>query len=179
MRNLLLSVAVVAGLFLPIGVIHAQSAEVTATCKDGTPFVGTHRSGACRGHGGVQSCGAAPATTGPVKRAAPANDSAAGTHQKRAHHSPRRSGLGQHPQQGLSLPRHSVVRQDRARQLYVGVEGTGAGGVAGPWQSLHRIRVGKFCSCGPSLADDIGLTHSGGDPSNPTRLGGNLWRNFL
>jgi hypothetical protein len=72
MRNFLLSVALVAGLFLPFGVTHAQSADtVTATCKDGTPFAGTHRSGACRGHGGVQSWGAAPATTAPVNAPSP------------------------------------------------------------------------------------------------------------
>jgi hypothetical protein len=60
MRNLALSVALIAGLFLPMGAIHAQSTEtVTATCKDGTPFTGTKRSGACRGHGGVQSWGTA------------------------------------------------------------------------------------------------------------------------
>ena len=62
MRNLALSVALIAGLFLPMGAIHAQSADtVTATCKDGTAFTGTKRSGACRGHGGVQSWGAAGA----------------------------------------------------------------------------------------------------------------------
>jgi hypothetical protein len=69
MRNFLLSVALVAGLFLlPIGATNAQSTDtVTATCKDGTPFSGTRRSGACHGHGGVQSWGAAaPATTSPV-----------------------------------------------------------------------------------------------------------------
>jgi hypothetical protein len=67
MRNLLLSVALTAGLFLPLGAIHAQSTEtVTATCKDGTSFTGAKRSGACRGHGGVQSWGAAPAATSPV-----------------------------------------------------------------------------------------------------------------
>ena len=50
MRNLALSVALITGLFLPMGAIHAQSTEtVTATCKDGTPFTGTKRSGACRG----------------------------------------------------------------------------------------------------------------------------------
>ena len=60
MRNLLLSIAVIAGLILPIGVAHAQStATVTATCKDGTAFTGTKRAGACRGHGGVQSRGEA------------------------------------------------------------------------------------------------------------------------
>jgi hypothetical protein len=67
MRNFLLSVALGAVLFLPVGAIHAQSStQVTATCKDGTPFAGTQRSGACRGHGGVQSWGAPPATTSPV-----------------------------------------------------------------------------------------------------------------
>ena len=35
---------------------------VTATCKDGTSFNGTSRSGACSGHGGVQTWGAAAAT---------------------------------------------------------------------------------------------------------------------
>src|SRR5205085_761325 len=65
MRNLLLSVTVLAGLILPINAIHAQNTEITATCKDGTSFAGTRRSGACRGHGGVQSWGA-PATASPV-----------------------------------------------------------------------------------------------------------------
>ena len=60
MRNLLLSIAVIAGLILPMGVAHAQSAAtVIATCKDGTSFTGTKRAGACRGHGGVQSWGEA------------------------------------------------------------------------------------------------------------------------
>src|SRR5215813_5642454 len=76
MRNLLLSVAFIAGLFLPVSVIQAQSTgTVTATCKDGTPFTGTKRSGACRGHGGVQSWGEAPAasspTTPPAAQSAP------------------------------------------------------------------------------------------------------------
>ena len=46
--------------------IFAQT-PVTATCKDGTAFSGTTRSGACRGHGGVQAWGtdAAPAATSP------------------------------------------------------------------------------------------------------------------
>jgi hypothetical protein len=67
MRNLLLSVALIAGLSLPVGAIHAQSADtVAATCKDGTAFTGTKRSGACRGHGGVQSWGAASTATNPV-----------------------------------------------------------------------------------------------------------------
>jgi hypothetical protein len=60
MRKSLLSFTLIAGLLLPIGAIHAQSTPtVTATCKDGTAFTGTKRSGACRGHGGVQSWGEA------------------------------------------------------------------------------------------------------------------------
>ena len=35
---------------------------VTATCKDGFAFSGASRSGACRGHGGVQTWGTAAAT---------------------------------------------------------------------------------------------------------------------
>jgi hypothetical protein len=67
MRNSLLSFALIAGLFLPLGVIHAQdTSTVTATCKDGTAFTGTKRSGACRGHGGVQSWGATSTATSPV-----------------------------------------------------------------------------------------------------------------
>ena len=58
---------------------------VAATCKDGTSFTGAKRSGACRGHGGVQSWGASEATTIPMS--APAQVAA------RAHHQPaRRSG---------------------------------------------------------------------------------------
>ena len=44
-------------------------APVTATCKDGTAFSGQTRSGACRGHGGVQSWGTgstAPVATAPA-----------------------------------------------------------------------------------------------------------------
>ena len=67
MRNSLLSFALIAGLFLPMGAIHAQdTSTVTATCKDGTAFTGTKRSGACRGHGGVQSWGATSTATSPV-----------------------------------------------------------------------------------------------------------------
>src|SRR5215469_2304665 len=39
MRNLLLCVTVITGLLLPAGVVNAQNtAQVTATCKDGTAF---------------------------------------------------------------------------------------------------------------------------------------------
>ena len=39
---------------------------VTATCKDGTSFSGSSRSGACRGHGGVQTWGANAPSTAPT-----------------------------------------------------------------------------------------------------------------
>jgi hypothetical protein len=72
MRNLLLSFALVAGLILPIGAAHAQStATVTATCKDGTAFTGAKRSGACRGHGGVQSWGEATSPANAPTQPAP------------------------------------------------------------------------------------------------------------
>ena len=75
MRNLLLSVALISGLMLPVGAAYPQStATVTATCKDGTAFTGTKRSGACRGHGGVQSWGEA---TSPANPPSPAGQPAA------------------------------------------------------------------------------------------------------
>ena len=95
MRNLALSVALIVGLFLPIGAIHAQSTEaVTATCKDGTSFTGTKRSGACRGHGGVQSW--STGATSPWRRAVSActRDQPA----RRSGPGRRRSGLGQYSQ---------------------------------------------------------------------------------
>jgi hypothetical protein len=91
MRNSLLSVALIAGFFLPLGAIHAQdTSTVTATCKDGTPFTGTKRSGACRGHGGVQLWGTAPAATSPVN--APAAQPGPATSQRAA---PAPAGAGQ------------------------------------------------------------------------------------
>ncbi len=67
MRAITLSAVVV---FCAVsGVAHAQS--VTATCKDGTPWSGNSRSGACRGHKGVQTFGA-PATSTATPAAAPA-----------------------------------------------------------------------------------------------------------
>ena len=87
MRNSLLSFALIAGLFLPIGAIHAQDTNtITATCKDGTAFTATKRSGACRGHGGVQSWGEAtspanaPSEPAPTtsQRSTPSPDGGAG-----------------------------------------------------------------------------------------------------
>ena len=60
--KLLVSAMALVGLLLSAGV-RAQPASVSATCKDGTPFTGTSRSGACRGHGGVQEWGTANAGT--------------------------------------------------------------------------------------------------------------------
>src|SRR5262249_40574812 len=80
MRNSLLSFALITGLFLPVGLIHAQDAKtVTATCKDGTSFTGAKRSGACRSHGGVQSWGAAPEPSGLVNPATEPTSNAAST----------------------------------------------------------------------------------------------------
>jgi hypothetical protein len=51
---------------------------VSATCKDGSAFTGKSRSGACRGHGGVQSwdaaaaASAAPTATTPAPTTSPA-----------------------------------------------------------------------------------------------------------
>ena len=80
MRNLLLSAILIFGLAVPIGASHAQDTNtVTATCKDGTPFSGPKRSGACRGHGGVQSwgAGAAPSPAAPSQPTAARNTAAA------------------------------------------------------------------------------------------------------
>jgi hypothetical protein len=70
MQHRLMSVLIGVGLFLaPIA--YAENAAVTATCKDGTAFSGSSRSGACAGHKGVASWGTAdtsqatPAATSP------------------------------------------------------------------------------------------------------------------
>lgn len=70
MKLISLSCLLGAGLLLAPAVF-AQAPTVTATCKDGTAFSGTTRSGACRGHKGVESwtAQAAPAATAPVAAA--------------------------------------------------------------------------------------------------------------
>jgi hypothetical protein len=73
---------------------HAQT-PITATCKDGTTFTGTSRSGACARHGGVQAWGtiapasapnspasaasAAPSPAAPAPAAAPSPAAASAT----------------------------------------------------------------------------------------------------
>jgi hypothetical protein len=44
----------------------AQTAEVTATCNDGTSWSGTSRRGACSGHRGVQAFGTGAAAAAPA-----------------------------------------------------------------------------------------------------------------
>jgi hypothetical protein len=53
------------------------------------------------------------------------------------------ASLGQYRQQGVSLPRRSLVRQDQARQLYVRSGGAGTGRSAGPRQGLHLVGRSK------------------------------------
>jgi len=52
MKSFLFTLAI--GAVLGVAVVGQAQSQVTATCKDGTSFSGTKRSGACRGHGGVQ-----------------------------------------------------------------------------------------------------------------------------
>ena len=97
-----------------------STGTITATCKDGSTFTGTKRSGACRGHGGVQLWGPAEAATIPTN--APAQ-LATPTPMKSARYShPLRQqpGLGQYRQSRLPLPRDAMVREDQARQVHVG-----------------------------------------------------------
>jgi hypothetical protein len=70
MRRHFLPIVTAIGLAISLAAF-AQTPAVTATCKDGTPFSGTTRSGACRGHGGVQTWDtAAPSATAPATGAA-------------------------------------------------------------------------------------------------------------
>jgi len=66
MRRYLIPIVTAVGLVLSI-VAQAQTPAVTAVCNDGSPFSGTTRSGACRGHGGVKTWDtASPSATAPA-----------------------------------------------------------------------------------------------------------------
>ena len=65
---------------------------IAATCKDGTSFTGAKRSGACRGHGGVQSWGASEATTIPMSAPAQVATPAPTTTSRRAAPAPAGDG---------------------------------------------------------------------------------------
>ena len=67
------SILPVVALLAFVGIAQAQN-TVTATCKDGSSWSGTSHSGACRGHGGVKTFGAAAPSVPP---AAPATSTAA------------------------------------------------------------------------------------------------------
>jgi hypothetical protein len=66
MKSLLIAASLMACPGFALATFAQTPASVTATCKDGSSFSGTTRSGACRGHGGVQSWGTAPAATTPA-----------------------------------------------------------------------------------------------------------------
>ena len=60
MRLLLLSALLAS---VGAGSVLAQTADITASCKDGTTFTGSSRRGACSRHGGVLSFAPAAAST--------------------------------------------------------------------------------------------------------------------
>jgi len=139
MRKSLLSLVLIAGLFLPIGASKAQDTNtVTATCKDGTAFTGTKRSGACRGHGGVQSWGSTRDNNRSCCNTFDAYDSDEPAHRSKPRWRPW-AGLGEYRQQGVSLPRRSLVWQDQARQLHVRSRGAGTGRQAGSRKGLYLV----------------------------------------
>jgi hypothetical protein len=83
MKAFLLTLALGAGFAMTA----LAQTPVTATCKDGTSFSGTKRSGACHGHGGVQTWGtttepstpaATPSTAAPAATNKPAAAPASG-----------------------------------------------------------------------------------------------------
>ena len=132
MRNL-----IVAGLVTVVswGAAQAQTASVTATCKDGTAYAGAQRTGACRGHGGVQAFGAAPT---PTPAAAPSGSPAvapaglpqAGPLQVAAPSSPASvAAVTAVCKDGTS---YSGARRAGACRGHGGVQALGAAGVASP-----------------------------------------------
>jgi hypothetical protein len=69
MKTLLLAIAMTTGIAVAFPASGQTPTTITATCKDGSSFSGKSRSGACRGHGGVQSWDTGP--TGAAPTAAP------------------------------------------------------------------------------------------------------------
>ena len=141
MRNFLWAVVLAAGLILPIGVAQAQStATVTATCKGGT--AGLYRDEA-RGRLS-RPCGRA--VMGRSDQSSKRTIGSGGTasfHYKPTRYSRSRwrwPSLGQYRQQGISLPRHPLVRQDQAGQLYVRGGSAGTGRQARSRKGLQLVK---------------------------------------
>jgi hypothetical protein len=65
MKTLLLTIAMTTGIAFTFPTLGQTPATVTATCKDGSLYSGKSRSGACHGHGGVQSWDTGPAAAAP------------------------------------------------------------------------------------------------------------------
>ena len=108
------------GLVVPVGAGHPQSTnQVTATCKDGSTFSATTRSGACRVT--VACCRA-----GWRQQHRPHHPSLRRRRSRAPMQRPVRSGST--PQVRRPLPRHAVVRQGEARRLRARGASKGAGG---------------------------------------------------
>jgi hypothetical protein len=75
MQHRLMSALIGVGLFLA-PMAYAETAAVTATCKDGTAFSGSSRSGACAGHKGVASWGTADTASQAMPAATPGKSAA-------------------------------------------------------------------------------------------------------
>jgi hypothetical protein len=132
------AISMVVGLAFSLPAL-AQAPAVTATCKDGTTFSGATRSGACRGHKGVQSWGdasspAAP-TTAPAASPTPSNDAGA----NHARDARQRPSMGQYELQGLPLSRRPRLRAYQAGDLHDGSCRQSRGGWAQPREGLLLI----------------------------------------
>ena len=84
MRATLIAAIFGTGLLLVPAAYAQTNTGVTATCKDGSDFSGKSRSGACRGHGGVASWGAAaasatPSASNPAPSPSPTSSASAGS----------------------------------------------------------------------------------------------------
>lgn len=125
MRALLLSAILAAGCSFGA---YAQTAEVTATCKDGTSWSGPTRRGACSGHQGVQTFGTGPASPAGASVANPLAPSATPpATAPRAHQPP---AIAAAPAGGPTATQVAPVRTpptDQARQAAAG------GGVGKVW----------------------------------------------